>query len=756
MTPHTPNAKTLVSSVLLTADDLGLVPQLTAEYARKQEEALKEFQSVSSQQRRSTEAALDNLKTARASIANLSSLFMQIIELCDKPADTALGSFDSQLLKKLATVHSNIDQTYRSTETVAGLPEAALKAEAMISDMNLVDAHLYLSQVEATVYRIKHALDGTDSADSADSSTDEMSLEPYFDRVRVSMTKIEHKLWWIVRSFMEPELDRRALVAALQVIETQELVDSKLVADGLGDCPLRKGWRHRCMQNMSNAISERTVHVLQRCSKILSDEGEGSAGGAGGEALSVRLGEALRDVLGEAGRILRGMTVAVDRVEMCFPERYRIREFVRNESRAFKESVLEILGGYSEDMSNGDILFVLDWAADAGVDGRAHGAPAADGVDGVDGVDGAAVAVFADRYLSRMDRALRNWLKNILTADFEGEPKSDKKGQLFTPGPQDMFRLIEEQERFVGDNAMMRAGVRRRIRAILKEFLIEEYRRRIDVEENLEVLCAVCNNLLLLDDLLSEYKLDGFKQRARDAAVRCGRVVFLDPGFAELFGGFFADDEGWKKAGARTGSLMATLEDFMADFRVWLGPSSAVAAAAGDAANAAQAGMGDVCVKEVVDGCCRYYVASLLSGLNVIDSAAIDRMDDDLSRMRDKLGNERNERNERNVGLDVIEGIREFFASDSVESFVIGWSSLLDSGGLGGPALGLVQGLVHKRVDLTRSDCREILAALQELPAMSAETVNSGSLEGFVAIQEANEGLRRDAQFSTAWRGLRW
>ena len=97
MTPHTtktPNANTLVSSVLLTADDLELVPQLTAEYARKQEEALKEFQSVSSQQRRSTEAALDNLKTARASIANLSSLFVQIIELCDKPADTALGSFD--------------------------------------------------------------------------------------------------------------------------------------------------------------------------------------------------------------------------------------------------------------------------------------------------------------------------------------------------------------------------------------------------------------------------------------------------------------------------------------------------------------------------------------------------------------------------------------------------------------------------------------------------------------------------------------
>ena len=102
------------------------------------------------------------------------------------------------------------------------------------------------------------------------------------------------------------------------------------------------------------------------------------------------------------------------------------------------------------------------------------------------------------------------------------------------------------------------------------------------------------------------------------------------------------------------------------------------------------------------------------------------------------------------VGLGVIEGIREFFASNSVESFVIGWSSLLDSGGLGGPALGLIQGLVHKRVDLTRSDCREIIAALQS-------TVVAGSQqgeEGLVGIQEANKGLRRDAIFSTAWRGL--
>ena len=722
-------ARRQLSSLLLNEEDLLRLPELQKEYARKQEEAAKEFQSVSRQQRRSNEAALDGLKRARGALAKFNSLFAEIRDLCDA-SDTSTATYDSHLLRRLATVHSNVNDTFRSTESVAGLPEAARKAEEMISEMNLVEAHVYLSQVEATVYRIKNALtDLTDDQErnEMDARTQMMSLEPYFDRVHRSMTKFEHELWWVVRSFMDIDLDSRALVAALRVIETQELVDSKLVAEGLGDCPLRKGWRHRCIQNMSNAISEKTIHVLQRCSKI-----------------EVGAGDELRDVLDEAGRILSGMQAAVDRVHACFPERYRVRDFMRRESQAFKESVMEVIGGYSAEMGNGDIMFVLDWATSGPVGGAANDGSATGDLGDRDSIrdgyetcqDGEvdmgitpSTRVFMDQYLTRMDRALRNWLKNILNADFEGNPKADKKGQLFTPGPQDMYRLIEEQERFVGNNALMQKGVKRQISAILREYLIEEYRRRIEIEDNLEVLCAVCNNLLVLDDLLAEYNLDGFKQRARDAAVRCGRVIYLDPGFTQLFDGFFSDDEGWKRAGARTGSLMATLEDFMADFRIWLGPD-----------------MGDVCMKEIVNGCCRYYVASLLSGLAVIDSAAIDRMSDDVSRMRDKFALD-------SVGLEVIESIREFFSSDSVESFVIGWSSILDSGGLGDAALGLLQGLVYKRVDLTRSDCREIIAALQSTQLASTRRCDG---EGIVGIQEANEGLRRDAQFSTAWRSLYW
>lgn len=704
-------ARTQLSSLLLNDEDLARLPELQREVERKQEGAAKEFQAASRQQRRSNEAALAGLKQARGALAKFNSLFGEIRELCDT-SGASEATYDSQLLWRLAMVHSNVKETYRSTESVAGLPEAAGKAEEMIEEMNLVEAHVYLSQVEATVYRINTAMkelaegkrEGGRGVEGA--SIQMKSLEPYFESVRTSMTKFEHELWWVVRSFMEIDVDRRALVAALRVIETQELVDSKLVAEGLGDCPLRKAWRHRCMQNMSNAVSEKTIGVLQRCSKIAVDEGE-----------------ELRDVLGEAGEIVRGMQGVFDRVHMCFPERYRIRDFMRKESRAFKESVLEILSGYRGELGNSDIMFVLHWAAKVPV-----GDVDVDGADvGEDEMVGPSEEVFIDEYLTRMDRALRNWLKNILKADFEGNIKADKKGLLFTPGPQDMYRLIEEQERFVGGSSLMGKRVRRQISAILKEYLIEEYGRRIDAEENLEVLCAVSNNLVVLDDLLADYQLEGFRQRARDAALRCGRVIYLDPGFGQLFDGFFSDDEGWKRAGTRTGSLMATLEDFMADFRVWLGPE-----------------MGDICMKEIGDGCCRHYVASMLSGLTVIDSAAIDRIESDLSRMRDKFVLD-------SVGLGVIEGIREFFASNSVESFVIGWSTLLDSGGLGGPALGLLQGLVHKRVDLTRSDCREIIAALQSTGLAGGQLGD----EGLVGIQEANEGLRRDV-FSTAWRGLYW
>ena len=150
-------ARTQLSSLLLNDEDLARLPELQREVERKQEGAAKEFQAASRQQRRSNEAALAGLKQARGALAKFNSLFGEIRELCDTPGASE-ATYDSQLLRRLAMVHSNVKETYRSTESVAGLPEAAGKAEEMIEEMNLVEAHVYLSQVEATVYRINTAM----------------------------------------------------------------------------------------------------------------------------------------------------------------------------------------------------------------------------------------------------------------------------------------------------------------------------------------------------------------------------------------------------------------------------------------------------------------------------------------------------------------------------------------------------------------------------------------------------------------------
>jgi len=166
------------------------------------------------------------LKRAHAALVKFDAVFSQMSTICSKSIE-AIETDDT--LRRLATMHSNISETLQSTETVAGLPEAALKAENMLRDsdtaVGLIESHAYLSQVEGTMHRVRSTLELLQDRQSSQLP----SLETYFVQVNNAMSKIEYRLWGIVRSFIalgnsRPEI----LVSALRVIETQEVVDAKL------------------------------------------------------------------------------------------------------------------------------------------------------------------------------------------------------------------------------------------------------------------------------------------------------------------------------------------------------------------------------------------------------------------------------------------------------------------------------------------------------------------------------------------------
>jgi hypothetical protein len=128
------------------------------------------------------------------------------------------------------------------------------------------------------------------------------------------MGKFEERLWSIIRNFLElSQSAPQLLVMAVQIVELQELVDAQLVAAGESECgdvlgeglggwdeaaivnagnqfpssgpfpktdsalthyagssPLRKLWRRRCLQQISNCIQDRFAPLLQKCSQLIA------------------------------------------------------------------------------------------------------------------------------------------------------------------------------------------------------------------------------------------------------------------------------------------------------------------------------------------------------------------------------------------------------------------------------------------------------------------------------------------------------
>lgn len=652
------------------------------------QDALKHLRAVLGTNTKQIITGLDALKRGQAALDRFNLHFSTINSICSKSVQDTQTDDN---LRGLATMHLNLLETLKSTETIAGLPEAAAKAEIMMNDKNschgMVRAHEYLSQVEATMYRVKSTLKVLQH-----NQTHQLpSLDTYFKQVHNSMAKIEHKLWSIVRSFVSiSKSSPQELVAALRVIETQELVDVKLLCDGLGDSPLRKGWRYRCIQNMSASVGESFADILQQCSKILSSEANS--------------GTLLQQILSDTSRVLLELDQATERLIPCFPARYRIEEFLWGEYRSQVDNILEIVGVISAQLSNGDILYAMHWV-------QVHSKYLVEHNTGVEGLRG--IDPLMQTYVDRMDIALRNWLKNIMRSDFEAAPREDGEGRLFTPGPQDMFRLLEEQLNVAKTGGIsLLDRVVSVIREVINDYALEYQRRISEESHSLEILCAVGNNCLLtcelvsnlnktIDDLLPEAQASQvdpasrFEYVAKQAAEKCGQVVFMDPGFGELFS-LLCDGEEWRK-GIPTGSVLATLDDFLSDFRVWLDDY-----------------LLNILATSMLVECLSYYVAALLSQLRTVDTDTLGILARDSESIREYF--------KRYLSQEVVDNecqllsdMCHFLGSDSIDSFVLSYMALLEQAPIT-PALllGVLNARVASQHDMTKADAKEVISACRE------------------------------------------
>ncbi|PSC69331.1 exocyst complex component Sec6 [Micractinium conductrix] len=716
-----------VQRLLTSADDLKRLGALRQDVLTKQQANKAQLSAAVASQVEATKAGLDSLARSHQALLALRTHFADISRLCAE-CQSLIDCHDK--IAVLSEVHRNLGKTLQDVENIAALPVEAAEAEAMLRDnANLLQVYEMLACLEGTSLKAQAALESGANLDLRMEAGS--NLGSYFQKVRATMGKFEERLWSIVRNFLRvAKEDPELLVTALQVVELQEMVDAQLVAAGQGGSPLRKAWRRRCLAQVGNAIQEGFAPLLQQCSQLI----------AAGENTDKRVSE----ILGEADQFVDQLAPIYDHVAPCFPPSYRIFPHICAEHHRQLGSMVDFIGLCADNLANSDILKVMQWIAayqdalgEFGVEESEVAFPAG---------PHAGLSLLIGKYVERIAATLSAWLINIVEGDFKSEPKTDQDGRVWTPGAVDFFRILNEQVTVVADvdQGVMLLRVGQSAVQTMLDFHAAQRAHLAGGMLPLEQLCAVVNNNVRcydeslefaegLEDALGDaYKgsLDvedacrGFLDLAKEGAAGCVATVFSDPAFADLFSRVACSEE-WKR-GELTGSVLATLEDFLQDFERMVQP-------------AFYRRLAEALLEETV----AHYVAGVLCflrGVSEEDLAALQRDD---ARIRafftkytkmDKVVRE----------CQPLAELREFLGGDSVEAFVLSYTALLTSAPGISPTL--LANLIGARAatdrHMTKADAREILEHCREVYAdrqarAGGEEAGGGAAQAAAAAQTA-------------------
>ncbi len=787
--------------LLHTSDNLRNLGILLEEYEADRHTTKEQLSSALAAHMNDLRSGLDGLDRAQDALAAFESRFASIEALCAECA-SLVDAKDS--IRRLGAVHSNVRQTLHSAETVATLPRQAAEAEKILTTSNdsassLLRAYLTLAELEATVVKVKHALDAFKSQ-QATATLQVPSLEFYFEQVHKAMTKVEERIWSTVRSFKTiAERNPALLVSALQVIEIQEGVDRELLAAGQGGSKLRKGWRTRCMQQLEASLQESFAPLLQRCSKIMAED--------------AAVEDLLREVLTEANSLVFELKKTRDVVVPCFPPHYAVLLVICNECNVHVGSMLDLIGLSANRLSNGDILLCMRWveqyhktmelinSTTTSTSNNKNNNTSTPSFTGV--------SLLLEKYISRVAETLEAWLSNIVEQDFKGEPAISQEGKLWTPGPVDLFRILDEQ---LGVAASAGGVLVRRVAGeaarMLRSFQ-QLTRGKVSASEHpLEVLCAVANNsqrcqslglefVTRVKDLvreggggdfpaggssvspspssqqqqqqqettpgtpksstsstpMSEAESDlknacsSFSVIGDVALAACVETVFGDPGFADLFGRVGYSD-GWL-SGTVTGSVLATLDDFMHDFETWLQPQL-------------YRKLVDLLLAETT----AHFLAAVTMQLRSVHEQELKALRRDVAKIKSFFGGlVSGER--AGVECQPLMDIIDFLASDSVESFTLSYSTLLETAPGISPVLlsNLLAARVASDEDMTKADAKEVMEACRLVYAgkkLPTSMSGTGASNSVVVVKRKASGAgnrtlpgSRDAAFMAALNAAR-
>lgn len=315
-----------------------------------------------------------------------------------------------------------------------------------------------------------------------------------------------------------------------------------------------------------------------------------------------------------------------------------------------------------------------------------------------------------------MDRIVSNlegWVLNIVGKELQENPYVAPDGHLYTPGPIDFFRILDEQLDVILPSKCKALHLRMLYQACETMTFYQDTVRNdiLTLHLPIEKLCTVANNGIksfelgneyaqkgansfdsnsnLLEDLKNGYQ--GFRNLAKDAVQLCAELVFSDPGFTKLFSNIGCSAS-WT-SGNLTGSIIATLDDFLSDFEKWLFPILYVELA-----------------RQLLRDSVSHFLAGILTQVRSLGKQELQSMHRDVSQIEEFFYVHIQDKMEVSNECRPLHDIINFVSSDSTESFVLSYSILLDRLPAITPILlsNLLMARVAADVEMTKSDAREV------------------------------------------------
>lgn len=334
-----------VNQLLQSPENLRHVAAYREEYLTYRHAVKEQLRLALSKQVDQTLTGLRALEDSKSILQEFQRTFQELESCCKESC--ALFDAKNDVVRRLATVHSNIRRVIANAELISNLPKKAYNVEEALNrsgDADLVQTYVRIAELEATAFKIQKSLRGADRVHTKQMS----SLQTYFGQVYHAMSKFEERLWIICRSFLEVSVSNPSrLVSAMKVIEIQERLDAELVTKGDKDNPMRRRWKHRCLQQLSAKVQELFAPILQRASKIV--------------AAGDRSGETLLEVLDETLDKVKQLQVFKRHGAQCFPSKYNILACICEEYHKHVSSVVSLAGLSANQLTNGDIIKAIAW-----------------------------------------------------------------------------------------------------------------------------------------------------------------------------------------------------------------------------------------------------------------------------------------------------------------------------------------------------------------------------------------------------------